>query len=200
MKPADRDFKNHGRGSRLERIQKIMETANGIAVLTFADVRRNLLPRKEVDSTIDIPEMSRTDNVWSICFLFCITQAIILLARAGLRSYVVNIFYDPKGLKPQHWHAIQAAIRSNIVNACKECAPKIGCKIDDLCVVKIEEVAKPKRYGMQNLLQAGTTIADYLCSRFEEAQGSRIFLRDHTVVVTKTLEEGWRTDSRDRRS
>lgn len=69
MGTHERDFRSPGKGTRLQRITQLLEAANGIAVLADANVDTALLPPGETDSTSDIPQMSWTDNVWSICFL-----------------------------------------------------------------------------------------------------------------------------------
>jgi hypothetical protein len=115
----ERNFRQSGKSSRLQRIIRLLEISNGIAVLAYANIDTLLLPAGELDSTDDIPQMSRTDNVWSHCFLFCIANTLTILHRAGLRSYELNIFHDPKQLRGVHWSAIRQAIQSNIVRASK---------------------------------------------------------------------------------
>jgi hypothetical protein len=199
MRAKERDFRSHGTGNRLQRITRLLETANGIAVLTEAKVDTALLPACEIDSTSDIPQMSRTDNVWSICFLFCIAHAVTILHRAGLRSYELNIYHDPKELKKAHWQAIRQAIESNIVHACIESAEKYNTKIDRLGIKAIEEVQKAKHSETLDIRQSGVAVADYLCGKIgdllnegpQAAMRKRIFIRDQTKMVTDTLAENW---------
>jgi hypothetical protein len=194
-----RDFRSGGMGSRLQRIAQLLEDANGIAVLTSANIDKRLLPPGEVDSTNDIPRMSRTDNAWSICFLFCIATCAAILRKAGLSSFDLNVYHDPKSLTKEHWLAIQQSIRFNIVKASMDIAEIHGSRIDHLCIKKIEEVQKAKRGETPDPRQAGVAVADYLCSKVNNLvddksipqKKRRIFIRDHTKTVVSTLAEIW---------
>jgi hypothetical protein len=158
-----------------------------------------LLPAGEKDSTSDIPQMSRTDNVWSICFSYCIANTLAILYRSGLRSSELNIFHDPKQLKEAHWQAILQTIRSNIVSIFTEGAETLGSTIDYFAFNRIEEVRKPKPGVAPDSRQAGVVIADYLCGKiddlvdgvYDSLAQKRIFVRDHTDTVVRTLNDNW---------
>ena len=48
----------------LERINRLVNDVNGIALVAYADVEKGLLPAGERDSTSDIANMARTDHIW----------------------------------------------------------------------------------------------------------------------------------------
>jgi hypothetical protein len=195
----ERDFRHYGKGSRLERILHILKKSNGFAVLTHAIIEKALLPNKRLDSTKDIAKMSRTDNVWSQCFLFCITSSLANLYKAGLRSHELRVFHDPKSLQNDHRSSIQDSIHSKITAIFQEAVQKCENTEVFLHINEIKEVPKPKRGDQPNRYQAGTDLADYLCGKFKDIVRTprnsgirqRVFVRDHTETVTKSLTENW---------
>ncbi|MBI3292028.1 MAG: hypothetical protein HYZ73_04375 [Elusimicrobia bacterium] len=97
----------HGK-RRFEVAVNILEHSQGIANVCYADVPRAICISGKRDGTIDIPRMSRTDNLWSQVFMFTVTATsatLCLCKNAG--GYEVALFLDPKSLTPVHWDRIR---------------------------------------------------------------------------------------------
>lgn len=53
----------------LERITAMLEALDAWAIVARADLDEELFRTGEIDGTDDIPSMSRSDNIWSQCFV-----------------------------------------------------------------------------------------------------------------------------------
>jgi hypothetical protein len=92
-------------------INSMLESLEAWAVVAWADLDENLFRGGETDGTDDIPSMSRTDNVWSACFVFAVANLIAKLVDEAKDLGAIDIHYDPKSLKPEHEAAVLATTR-----------------------------------------------------------------------------------------
>lgn len=83
----------------LEGITAMLETLDAWAIVAQADLDEKLFRTGEIDGTDDIPSMSRTDNIWSQCFIFAVGNLIANAVYVGEDVGTVDIHFDPKSLK-----------------------------------------------------------------------------------------------------
>jgi hypothetical protein len=70
------------------------------ASISIAEIENAQFRPGEIDGTDDIPKMARTDNVWSQCAIYGVSGLIVDLVEAGQEVETVDLYFDPKSLKP----------------------------------------------------------------------------------------------------
>ena len=77
----------------------LQNASDAWAVVTTTALGSDLYRPGEIDATSDVPSMSRTDNVWSVCAIFTLA-AVMARSVAHRRTLeTVDVHYDSKDLK-----------------------------------------------------------------------------------------------------
>ncbi|OGR56338.1 MAG: hypothetical protein A3I11_01255 [Elusimicrobia bacterium RIFCSPLOWO2_02_FULL_39_32] len=147
-----------GLDKRLEEIQVLLEKVKGLAIITYGDIPREILPKREIDGTNDIPRMSRRDHIWANAIIFNLAYTFGLLSnKASSFLEQIEIYHDPKNLTIPLRTALQNFIHDKLANF-----PKQKGFQNKFYVSKISEVSKASNFQSADLLQLGTSIADHL--------------------------------------
>lgn len=154
-----------GKTARLDRIRKLLEKANGLGVIAYADIDYHLTPSGEVDSTLDVPAMMRVDNLWSQCVVFAIGQTIKSLLQRSLVFKTVDIFYDPKSLKQAHREAFKAILKKDLRDIASQYVHQHNLNFrETVRVRRIVEVPKEEDPKKANKFQVGTNLSHRICA------------------------------------
>lgn len=180
---------------RLEAIDNLLNDIGGYAVLAHAEMPSGLFPRHEIDSTDDIPRMSRTDNVWGQMALSTAFKAVSLLQRSGIGLGAIDLYYDRKDLTAAHRQELENLLRQALPDIAKEAAaehPEVFTgDPSELHIDTIRSVSKPIRGQRPDPCQLGTYLAHYLCTQSERAinRGSvgRTVIWNHTAAACKMV-------------
>jgi hypothetical protein len=93
--------------------------------------------------------MSRTDNIWSQCALFGVSGLIRDLVEGGQEIGTVDIYFDPKSLKREHFEAMEETLHSLVAPVVKEYATIRGSSsLQKLVIRKIEPVKEARIRGL----------------------------------------------------
>ena len=183
----------------LEGITAMLETLDAWVIVARADLDEKLFRTGEIDGTDDIPSMSRSDNIWSQCFIFAVGNLIANAVYVGEDVGTVDIYFDPKSLKATHAAAIAATLRNLLVRMAKQYASQFAQRsaarlqlLKNFTIRRIEAVSKAPHNQPLDKFQTGTWIAHKLCS-FEGTIRSgafkRIFHMNMSKVVAKTVQQ-----------
>jgi hypothetical protein len=183
----------------LEGITAMLEALDAWAIVARADLDEKPFRTGEVDGTDDIPSMSRSDNIWSQCFIFAVGNLIANAVYVGEDVGTVDIHFDPKSLKANHAAAIAATLRNLLVRMAKryasQFAQRSGARLQllkKLSIRRIEPVNKAPHDRQLDKFQTGTWIAHKLCSLDEAIRSGtckRIIYIDRSQVVRKTVQQ-----------
>lgn len=175
----------------LESINLVLQQVDGLALIATATLDLNVARQGERDTTDDITEMSRTDNIWSQCLIFTVATLIKEMIRAKRDLGLIDLFHDPKSLKLDHSDAIILTLRGLVVDLAKQFTYErnIGL-LRKLEIRNITPVAKGEGES-RDYFQKAIWIADRLC-RFaladSTAQGTQRIIRvDMTDLITSTV-------------
>jgi hypothetical protein len=163
------------------------------ASISTADLENALFRSGEIDGADDIPSMARTDNIWSQCVIYGVSGLIVDLAKAGREIGTVDIYFDPKSLKLEHFQAIQGTLQKQVVALAKGYANALNSPLlRKFSIRRIEPVEKAQRGQVANKFQAGIWVAHKLCTNSEEIlrlNPQRITHHDITDVVRRTAQQ-----------
>lgn len=178
----------------LERICSMLESLDGFVFAGTATLDESLFRTGEIDSTSDIPSMSRSDLIWSMSATFVLGTLIMELLKHGSEVGTVDIHFDPKSLKAAHSGAWQKALQQLVVREAKRFASQIGFRhFEKLRIRRVEPVTKPEVGEKPDKFQMGTWIADKLCSHLDKVElakkSSRIFTLDMSEEVRRTTQQ-----------
>jgi hypothetical protein len=178
----------------LRQICSMLESLNGSAIVSTAILDGSLFRAGETDATNDIPlGMARRDNVWSTSACFTAAAALFDLLRRGQEVGTVDIHFDSKSLKPAHLDAIQRTLRESVVAYAKKFPPRRDFDHrKKVSIRRVEPVLKSGHANLSNKFEAGTWIADKLCSNLDEIESLKcphITLRDMSEEVRRTTQQ-----------
>ena len=187
---------------RLGKIQEFLHLMRGIAVLTFADVPSDLYRMSEIDGTADIPNMSRTDNLWAMAILSAVTSAVAWRPPPGN----IDLYFDRKDLKIAHRAQFENILRHTLPMIAMESATKDKSGFRSNHHVfqfsTIKAIDKPEKGSELNEFQRGTDMAHLLCSQASDiiVQGSTglILVKNHTTVTRSMVNKFLSSPHRDR--
>jgi hypothetical protein len=183
----------------LEGITAMLESLDAWAIVARADLDEELFRTGEIDGTDDIPSMSRSDNIWSQCFIFTVGNLIANAVYVGEDVGTVDIHFDPKSLKATHAAAIAATLRNLLVRMAKQYASQFAQRagarlqlLKKLTIRRIEAVSKASHDQPLDKFQTGTWIAHKLCSSERAVRSGNfrhIIHMDMSEVVRKTVQQ-----------
>jgi hypothetical protein len=178
----------------MEAIKSMLESLDAQSVIATARLDATLYRGGEIDGTDDIPAMARTDNAWSACSVFLVGSLIKERFEAGHEVGTVDVYFDPKSLKPEHAEALKGTFRQLVVSEARRYAFQRGSNLlRKLRIRRIEPVKKPNTGQTPDKFQIGTWVADKLCSHSEQigrtSGNSRIRSYDLSDVVKKTVQQ-----------
>jgi hypothetical protein len=177
----------------LDSLGSMFDALDSRASISAADLKNTVFRSGEIDGTDDIPRMARTDNIWSQCALFGVSGLIRDLVEAGQEIGTVDIYFDPKSLKREHFEAMEETLHSLVVPVVKEYATIRGSSsLQKLAIRRIEPVKKPESGGSPDKFQVGTWVADKLCSNSVDAARAnpkRVTTYDLSEVVRRTTQQ-----------
>jgi hypothetical protein len=137
--------------------------------------------------------MARTDNIWSQCVIYAIANLILQHLHAGHCIDTVDIFLDPKTLKPAHIAAVKNTLRGLVVSEAKRFEAQLGRnRLSKLKIRRIEPVEKQKDCRPPDKFQVGTWVAHKLCSRGSLMTGraaGRVKICDMSDEVRRTIQQ-----------
>jgi hypothetical protein len=153
----------------LHSIASMFDRLDARANISTADLENTLFRSGETDGTDDISRMARTDNIWSQCVIFGASGLIRDLVEAGHEVGTVDIYFDPKSLKSEHFEAIEGTFRTLVVPAARGYARARNSQmLKKLALRRIEPVKKPETGQAPDKFQAGIWVADKLCTNSDD--------------------------------
>jgi hypothetical protein len=177
----------------LSSIDGMLEDLDAWAVVTRASLDPALFRSGTIDGTDDVARMSRTDNVWATCSTFLVTTLISGFYARGEDLATLDVYHDPKSLKPAHDEARRQVLRGLVVRNAKEFSTARNRELfKKLNIRRIEPVAKPSDHLSANKFQIGVWLSDKLCSSanaVEVDQFSRIRSYDMSEEVRRTVQQ-----------
>ncbi len=178
----------------LERIDSVLNSLDAQAVVGSATLDATIFRPGEIDGTNDVAAMARTDNIWSQCLIFLVGALIERLLRRGQEVGTIDIHFDPKSLKRDHFEAIERTLGELLVSEAKRYAYERGSKLlKRLKIRRFQPVTKPSGGRAPDKFQMGTWVADKLCSNFDRIRKtrhrSRIQAFDMSDVVRRTVQQ-----------
>lgn len=179
----------------LKQICSMLESLDGLAIVSTATLNRALCRAGEIDATDDIPlGMARPDNVWSTCACFTLAALLFGLLSQGREVGTVDIHFDSKSLKPPHLEAVKRTLRELVVKYAKAFPPRRN--FDHRKSVKVRRVEPVIKSGhrpqLSNKFEMGTWVPDKLCSNLDQIESfkcSRIVMRDMSEQVRGTTQQ-----------
>jgi hypothetical protein len=180
---------------RLAEIQRVLEAAAGFGVVTHADIPNALMPPGEIDGTLDVPAMSRMDNLWSITVSVAVVTAMAYIQVSAGTLDVVELFYDPKDLTAAHRAGFESVLSTTLPEIAEEVVAHFGAThgitAGNLRFLCIQQVPKPCAGDDLSPAQRGTNLAHHLCAQSGPILGAglidRIVGRDATSAVTDMM-------------
>ncbi|HZP63184.1 MAG TPA: hypothetical protein VFB28_07195 [Terriglobales bacterium] len=177
----------------LQSIATMFDRLDVRASICTSDLANTLYRSGEIDGTDDIARMARTDNIWSQCVIYGVGGVIRDLVQAGREIGTVDLYFDPKSLKPEHLEAIKSTLRKLLVQVVKGYANTLDSKLlKKLSIRRIESAEKATSGQTRNKFQAGTWVADKLCTNVDEVgrlNPRRITQYDISDVVRRTAQQ-----------
>ena len=177
----------------LESLSSMLDALDARASISTADLENALFRSGEIDGTDDIPAMARTDNIWSQCTIYGLSGLVTDLVKAGQEIGTVDIYFDSKSLKSEHFQAIAETLRKLIVPTTKGYASKLNSQLlTNFVVRRNERVEKPKAGQTPDRFQAGTWVADKICTNSDEMvrlNPKRVIHYDISDVVRRTARQ-----------
>lgn len=176
----------------LDTINSMLETLNGWAVIARGTFERSTYRIGERDSTDDIAEMARPDNVWSQCVIFTTGMLIKELIRQGIDVDILDVYHDPKALRGDHADALAQTLRGTVVTLARQFTSERNLPVmKSLNIRRVQAVGKPVN-SLPTRCQLGTWVADRLCALAfkNRSRGySRIIHRDMSEIVRRTVQQ-----------
>ena len=127
------------------------------ASISAADLENTVFRSGAIDGTDDIPRMARRDNIWSQCALFGLSGLVRDLVEAGQEVGTVDIYFDPKSLKREHFEAMEETLHKLVVPVVKRYTKVRGfSSLQKLAIRRIEPVKKPEAGVTPDKFQVGT--------------------------------------------
>lgn len=170
--------------SRLDRICNLLEETNGVGVVASADLPEALMQGGERDTTADLSNIARTDNIWSMAMAFALTITFSYLHVIGSAAKSARIFFDNKDLKVQHWEKIREVIIVRLPEVLADVSVKsLGCR-NQPRIYAVENIKKASKDATLTHCQYGIMVAHRLLQRFEDA-ATPISNRVHLCNITE---------------
>jgi len=167
-------------------IPDFFDKPGSFAVLTYVDIPKELIPRGERDRTENIPKMARTANVWSLCMLATVTDALHRVLKTSKIDLEIEVYYDPQSLTREHRRAFKGVIQEVLPTFPSDRNIRFG---------KIEAIEKSRT----DKLRAGTQLADLLCclspELIQKDGGPMIRVRNLTSYILSMLAHFQQGDS-----
>lgn len=173
---------------RIARIEKILHDTFGVAVITYADLKSDLLPKGEHDGTNDVPDMSRYDNVWGAVVAYGLAATLKCLECYRLQVQNVDLYYDIRSLKQKQQLALERTVTQTLPAIINEGRRKGLIPRDFRAKIRrFQPISKSPRGRDLNKFQAGVLVAHYLLRNannlIHSGAGQRIHVRNNTEVV-----------------
>jgi hypothetical protein len=178
----------------LKQVETMLSSCDARAVLSAAKLSPEILRPGEIDGTNDVPQMARTDNIWSQSLVFLLSNLLSELLGNRHQVGTIDVYYDPKTLKAEHRQALEGVIRESVVQEAQAADRSLGWnRFTKLRIRRVQQVEKPHGGQAPTKFQMGTWIADKLCSHFELIRDSKTFVRisicDLSDVIRKTTQQ-----------
>jgi hypothetical protein len=171
---------------RLEKIIRLLEETAGLALLGYADIPLSMIPSGEIDGTDDVPQMTRSDNIWSQCVLFAVAGMLARLCRYRWHFSKAQLFYDPKSLKREHRDAFNGFLRKEVPLIARMHTGR------EIQFQRIEEVPKQKS-SVGDALRSGIAVSHHLCFQSDllirQGTSKRIRVSDMTKQIIQTTSQ-----------
>ena len=180
---------------RLAEIQRVLEEGEGFGVVTHADIPNTLMPPGEIDGTLDVPAMSRMDNLWSTTVSVAVVTAMAYIQGSAGTLDAVELFYDPKDLTAAHRAGFESVLSTTLPEIAEEVVVQFGAShgitANNLRFLCIQQVPKRRTDDDPSPAQRGTNLAHHLCAQSKAILGAglvgRIVGRDGTSAVTDMI-------------
>lgn len=180
------------RAPLMDSINSMLETLGAWALVARGSFEGGTYRIGERDSTDDIGDMARADNVWSQCVIFATGMLIRELIRQNVDIGIVDFYHDPKTLKGDHADAMAETLRGIVVSLAKQFTSDRKIRaMENLSIRHVEAIEKPTGPAPTRY-QLGVSVADRLCSASHKNWGrvySRIIYRDMSDVVRRTVQQ-----------
>lgn len=193
MAPDRRSLRVPHNISRMARIERILDATSGVAAVTYADLKFDLLATGERNGTNDIPDMSRYDHCWSVVLACGLPVTLIYLGGHNREVRTVDIYYDTRCLKEEHQSALNRLVTQTLPEIVREArrANEIP-RWFRVRVRRLQSVSKAVQGGVPDKFQAGVLVAHNLLIRARDLIRSggypRIYVSNNTQVVTDYIQ------------
>jgi hypothetical protein len=177
----------------LNSIDVMLGDLDAWAVLIKVSLDPSLFRSGEIDGTDDVARMPRTDNIWATCSTFLITKLLTGFFTRREELATIDVYHDPKSLKPDLDEALGKSLRGSVVQTAKNVSAAFGSKLfEKLNIRRIEPVAKPSDFSSADKFQVGVWVSDRLCSYADAVEAghfSRIRSYDVSEEVRRTIQQ-----------
>jgi len=191
--PERRELKEPKNLPRLKRVQTLLENTDGVALIAYADLKRELLQKGERDGTDDIPDMSRSDNAWSATMAYGLAALFGWLKKNGLCVQTADLYHDMRILKTEHCDALRRVVTQTLPEIIRETERQSFsfCEFQPK-VRRFKYVGKPHDDVMPDKFQAGVNVAHHLLQNvrdfINQPQRGPIHVQNISVEVIRFLE------------
>lgn len=188
------DLQKRGTTPFFLRLDSALTTLDGLALVSKANLRRSLFKPGEIDRTIDVRGMARSDNIWSVAIIFTVGYLLRLLILNSHAIQTVDVFFDQKNLTEDHMDALKRTLSKTLVREGRRFSAQLGWNyLSNLHIRRISPVSKPQKDAVQNKFQIGTWISHKLCAKsdelFDTKGRTRIKIEDASEVITRTVQQ-----------
>ena len=179
--------------SKQKRILRLLEDTGGAGVLTKAEIPLQLLPTGERDQTDDIPDMARTDNAWSACFVYTVAALLRFLEVRRSPSFTTaDIYLDNRDLKTEHMDAIDKALRVQVIKTIDELKNEGHMSTEFNPKIRRIRSTPQADKNARDRFQAGTHVAHHFCRLESKTPTPDSHLIKH-LDITQQVEEYLKT-------
>jgi len=192
LKPEYRNLSEPYGMPRLSRIENLLEKTEGASLIAYADANLEYLIKGSRDWTDDIPDMARSDNIWSVVLAFGLSALLSLLHNHGLHVKNADIYYDTKNLKVEHRSAIRNVMKSTLPEEIRKAGRISGAYSKYRPKIRrFEEISKTLEYQVPDKYQAGIIASHYLAQETPKLIGTagkqRIHVKDNTIHLSNYI-------------
>lgn len=176
------------RTQRIGRLRHVLERVDGIGLVAWTQTI-DIAQAGCRDSTIDIKDMARADNIWGIAMATGVYRTLISARTIELEVKTADIHYDTFDLRSDHRKALYAALRERIPKDIRD-ARMNGYAPPDFRprIRRIEDTPKASRGENPTKFQIGVEMAHVLLQHTIQLQSNvsldRIFFVDNTGIIS----------------
>ncbi len=172
---------------RMERLRNVLATVDGVGLIAWAKVD-TIEQSGRRDSTSDVTEMARSNNIWGIAMATGAYRCIIWARTLGLEVRTADLYYDTYSLGNDHRTALHNVLQERIAKDVRK-ARADGHAPPDFRprIRRVVDTAKAKAIATSTKYQSGVMLAHLLLQQALELRSAgsdgRIAVVDNSGLV-----------------